>query len=120
MSDKSFIDMAREVGALRQRVFLRPFYRFDHPDKVFFRVNDEEFSAQLKPCPFCGGEAEYKITPEYVLGDEMENHYIQCKSCLASTMRVTVSIFNNDDNIYGTIKMTIINLAEHWNRRTTA
>lgn len=39
---------------------------------------------ELKPCPFCGGEAEIvdiDPTPHYVA----ETHWVACKECKAST-----------------------------------
>ena len=38
---------------------------------------------ELKPCPFCGGEAEWVETPtNYV-------HYVRCKKCNAMVGRTT-------------------------------
>lgn len=38
---------------------------------------------ELKPCPFCGGEAEFVETvPHY-------NHYVQCKKCAAMVGRTS-------------------------------
>ncbi len=32
--------------------------------------------SELKPCPFCGGEAEY-------VGSEGKGYWVQCKACYA-------------------------------------
>ena len=45
--------------------------------------NDENIDSALKPCPFCGGEAELKDGIFSVCGDYQNIVYIKCKDCEA-------------------------------------
>ena len=55
---------------------------------------------RLKPCPFCGGKADYQA---YRTGQ-----YVQCRKCKA-----TSDIFNHNDFW----EINRIAAAEAWNRR---
>jgi Lar family restriction alleviation protein len=61
--------------------------------------------AELKPCPFCGGEAELSLGKT---GDGKDWHYLECSECEAMGPRVQYA----EHNI--AIKDA---LAEAWNRR---
>lgn len=57
---------------------------------------------ELKPCPFCGGEAELCVNLEY------ENAYVACKNCDAIG-KVASSNYNGPDYKYHAISA--------WNKR---
>lgn len=59
----------------------------------------------LKPCPFCGGEAEFSLGKT---GDGDDWHYLECSECEAMGPRVKYA----DHNI--AVKEA---LAEAWNTR---
>ena len=47
---------------------------------------------ELKPCPFCGGQAEIRtkkvknrITKKQLLGQRIALYYLRCKKCRAKT-----------------------------------
>lgn len=65
---------------------------------------------ELKPCPFCGGEAE--LCKSYGSDDKVYYHtaYVRCSRCHAKTKTVIT------DGYYGTTSTTrdVIN---DWNRR---
>lgn len=57
---------------------------------------------ELKPCPFCGGEAKLELTTQYYTGEpEMENAFIRCMKCSVWT----------DEYVYAT------EAAAAWNTR---
>lgn len=60
--------------------------------------------SELKPCPFCGGEAEVKKS---TFGNSQGYARIVCKSCLASTKNFNMSL--DYCAVYEAIKA--------WNRR---
>lgn len=64
---------------------------------------------ELKPCPFCGGEAYYR-TPQHESGTAFDIMMIECKKCGASPYAVSVY-----ENASDSDKKTAI--AEYWNRR---
>lgn len=45
-------------------------------------------TTDLKPCPFCGGEAEYRRTAINTDGAWYEAVYVRCISCDARTGRI--------------------------------
>jgi Lar family restriction alleviation protein len=59
----------------------------------------------LKPCPFCGGEAEFSLGKT---GDGADWHYLECGECEAMGPRIKYA----DHNI--AVKEA---LAEAWNNR---
>lgn len=62
---------------------------------------------KIKPCPFCGGEAEYhECNTDYPT--EHKDCYIRCASCLARIERNT-KVEDKE------MKFRVISL---WNRRT--
>ena len=69
---------------------------------------DGIMNLKLKPCPFCGGEAYYRVP--IVKGCE-NIMMVECRQCGASPYAVFVSeVLDKDDK-----KAAI---AEKWNRRT--
>lgn len=68
-------------------------------NNVYWAGLIEEPAEELKPCPFCGGEARFIRDAEYVC--------IVCNSCYASSIRYKSTV--NED-----IKEII---TERWNRR---
>ena len=66
---------------------------------------------QLKPCPFCGGEAEIKKDNTCMgHGDYGSCKWVKCKECGTSTKKYLC------DGYYG-CECTDEELAEKWNRR---
>lgn len=62
----------------------------------------------LKPCPFCGNEAELKTVIRTNCFPTYQNAYVRCKSCKASTCSF------EDKNLNG---QHIFKAIEAWNRR---
>lgn len=58
---------------------------------------------KLKPCPFCGGEAE--IEHQYIFGREYS--MVKCKECGAETLPILISFTYSSDE----------RATEAWNRR---
>lgn len=72
----------------------------------------------LKPCPFCGGEAERKLAYGYA-----EGWYIKCNKCKIKTFpifidypRVTYAGGNDESTRYTSEKAAKI-AEDMWNRR---
>jgi len=65
----------------------------------------------LKPCPFCGGEAEY-LEEEILQGQYYYIDYVSivCQTCGASTNKFCKTAKGNEN--YGKEKVT-----KRWNRR---
>jgi len=63
--------------------------------------NGEIMTEQLKPCPFCGGEADFDH-------DDDDWQWIECGKCHVATMSM-VSAMDDCKPI----------LVEHWNRRAS-
>ena len=59
---------------------------------------------KLKPCPFCGGEAELRYADNY--------YWVECKKCRTRSDEECVESFDRGH------QKTIDVLAEMWNRRT--
>lgn len=57
------------------------------------------YNPELKPCPFCGGEAQFGIESGYVK--------VSCKECGISTKRLSASVEYCAKQL----------IAETWNRR---
>lgn len=79
---------------------------------------------ELKPCPFCGGEAKkrlkvFKVEPDCILS----SLFYQCQTCLAQTRAETI----RSPRISNTVADCLIvmdaidqvddRIAEAWNRR---
>ena len=64
---------------------------------------------ELKPCPFCGGEAYFR-TPQHSRGNTFDIMMVECKRCGASPYAVQVNSCNNEENKRAAI-------ARIWNRR---
>ena len=65
---------------------------------------------ELKPCPFCGGEAYFR-TPQHDRGSAFEIMMVECKRCGASPYAIQVYACENEENKRAAI-------ARLWNRRT--
>lgn len=69
---------------------------------------------ELKPCPFCGGEAAI-LDADYVSVGWNEGYrraYVACNSCGASGRKIRVT------NYYGEPEGTVRDAVDAWNRRT--
>ena len=66
---------------------------------------------KLKPCPFCGGEAEFCRKPIKTNGGWCDAVYVWCPTCEARSNRVlyNAKVHQNDGEY--------IEAAEAWNRR---
>ena len=72
---------------------------------------EEKKPPYLKPCPFCGGEAEIKKDNTCMgHGDYGSCKWVKCKECGTSTKKYLC------DGYYG-CEMTDEELAEKWNNR---
>lgn len=60
---------------------------------------------ELKPCPFCGGEAEIS----HGRFDGKDTSYVVCKRCMARGEFFTISFKRSSDDM----------AIEAWNRRVT-
>jgi len=70
---------------------------------------------ELKPCPFCGGEAELHKTKIY-LCDAVQIH---CKKCSVHTPKEVFNhlLYSEGEKIYVTQTMAIEKVTNVWNRR---
>lgn len=69
-------------------------------------MNDTQLiDEKLKPCPFCGNEAE-------VFGEILEGYGIQCKECGCCTPTFNDGIYSQAEEI------NIPTAVAMWNRRT--
>lgn len=65
---------------------------------------------KLKPCPFCGGEAEYKHAQYGTYGKYRDCVRIACSACYVHTI-----FYAEEDKPLGHIEQAI----EAWNRRAS-
>lgn len=77
--------------------------------KIFGRKKEGKRMEELKPCPFCGGEAYFR-TPMKEKGTAFCSVSVECKRCGASPFETMVYEGEDDANK----KLTA---AKHWNRR---
>lgn len=63
----------------------------------------------LKPCPFCGGEAYFR-TPQHVNNTAFDVMIVECRHCGAAPYGVEVYQYDDDEHKKEAI-------AEIWNRR---
>ena len=63
--------------------------------------------SELKPCPFCGGEAKIYATTTGTFPNHAK-HYCYCEKCFASGQ--SFSDFTNDGS-------SVFDAIEAWNRR---
>lgn len=68
---------------------------------------------KLKPCPFCGVEAQIKATIKKDTGFTI---WCQCKKCDAKTVGYCPNI-NNEDAAIDSIERCIESAVRKWNRR---
>lgn len=72
---------------------------------------------ELKPCPFCGGEAEIKPNSIYT----EKGLLIHCKKCNVHTITVlyecTYTQYDGKANVYVTKQMAEERVTKMWNRR---
>lgn len=68
--------------------------------------------AELKPCPFCGGEAKMKFGNPSQQKQNQKSVFIQCKTCKAKTETIRQMPYEAWEDC----KETAIN---SWNRRAT-
>ena len=66
-------------------------------------------NCEIKPCPFCGGEAYYR-TPQHEKGTAFDVCMIECKQCGATPYGISVYENETDENKKASI-------ARFWNRR---
>lgn len=64
---------------------------------------------ELKPCPFCGGEAYFR-TPYHVKGTAFDAVSVECRKCGASPYTLQVYEGESDEQKRNAI-------ARFWNRR---
>ena len=83
---------------------------FEHTDNITFHTKGgrevkfvKQKSEELKPCPFCGGEAHVCHAPFGVL----ESSYVECGKCYARSQRICMSFKYSSDR----------QAIEEWNRR---
>ena len=67
--------------------------------------------AELKPCPFCGGEAEYKRTVIKTNGAWCDAVNVRCTNCDARTGRVLYDARKHPNG------EEYIEVEQAWNRR---
>ena len=79
-------------------------------DKLAEYENNEEERNEIKPCPFCGGAAEYEIRREYDGNCGYEEGVVMCSECGISTPGFII------DGYYG-IRYTKEQIIDIWNRR---
>lgn len=70
-------------------------------------------SEELKPCPFCGGEAKIKAVNQKSYGLTI---WCQCKKCGVKTEEYC-PITNNEDTTLDSIEKCKNTVLEQWNRR---
>lgn len=68
------------------------------------------FNVELKPCPFCGGDADFYVVNEcHGHGDYIDEYYVGCNRC--GCQSVHVDCYDN------TKEQAKLKAAERWNRR---
>ena len=68
---------------------------------------------ELKPCPFCGGEATFEVEREcFGHGEYHNKHFVKCKECGAKSPSQFEYLIDTDD-----CKVIVKN---KWNRRVTS
>lgn len=76
----------------------------------------KDHEEKLLLCPFCGGEAEYRVGNRYAT----QCHYIQCRKCKAQTGIIderTYLMFGGKSNVNFTADTAKQAVFESWNRR---
>lgn len=69
---------------------------------------------KLKPCPFCGGKAEYNCVSTDRISMVIE---ICCNECGIMTRAAEATLFLDRENGVGLSASTVDIIADKWNRR---
>ena len=68
---------------------------------------------ELKPCPFCGGEAFPRHEISFVAhGERVDEHYVSCIDCGAKG-----PAYDAEEDIFRSAERTAQKAADAWNRR---
>ena len=81
-------------------------------------------SNELKPCPFCGGEAEMKVDELRLYKSSCRNAIeatvaIRCKKCFFrhTSWDIRIPIDENTLELKSTLEIETKHIVEKWNRR---
>lgn len=72
------------------------------------KIKDKKI--ELKPCPFCGNQAEYCVSDRDA-GDTSRIHTIRCKTLWCVKMSTSISAWQRD------YEEEVLKFCERWNTR---